>query len=407
MRVAIIGGGISGLAAAHGCQSFSDVTLYEAQPRLGGHTDTHNLLVDGRTYAVDSGFIVFNRENYPRFSEWLEGLDVPSQATQMTFGVSTAAGLEYGTSSLGAVFCQRRNAISPSFLLMLNDIGRFYRTAGTVVDRDSTTLGEFLRVGRYSEAFAEHHLLPMTAALWSAPRECARNLPIGHVAVFMANHGLTRWRQRPQWRVIRGGSSSYLAAFAASFKGETRLACPVRHVMRQGSGVIIETEKGSERFDQVVLACHSDDALALVDATTEERNILSAIPYQSNRAVLHSDASIMPSDASAWSSWNVHIAADGNYEFTYWMNRLQGLASTPHFFVTLNPVRPLANLWAQREYRHPVFTPDAVQAKRRLEQMNGGNRTHYCGAWCGWGFHEDGFRSGARVAERLRGLSEM
>ena len=406
MRVAVVGGGISGLAAAYGCQTFSDVALYEAQPRLGGHTDTHNLLVDGRTYAIDSGFIVFNKQNYPRFSQWLDDLGVSSQATEMTFGVTTASGLEYGTSGPGAVFCQRRNALSPSFLCMLNDIRRFYRAAQYVGDRDTRTLGEFLRAGRYSEAFAENHLLPMSAALWSAPRESARNLPIGHVAVFMAHHGLTRWRKRPQWRVVRGGSSSYLSAFSESFTGETRLACRVRRVIRQPSGVTIDSETGSEHFDQVVFACHSDDALALIDATPEERRVLSAIPYQSNRVVLHSDTSVMPSDTRAWSSWNVHVTQDGHYEFTYWMNRLQGLASTPHFFVTLNPLRSLSNLWAEREYRHPVFTPDAAQAKRRLLQVNGKARTHYCGAWCGWGFHEDGFASGAQAAERLRSLVE-
>ncbi len=406
MRVAIVGGGIAGLAAAHGCQTFADVTLFEAQPRLGGHTDTHNLLVDGRTYAVDSGFIVFNRESYPLFSRWLDRLDVPSRPTEMSFGVSTAAGLEYGTSRLGAVFCQRRNALNPSFLRMLNDIRRFYRAAEAVGEKDRRTLGEFLRVGRYSEVFAEHHLLPMSAALWSTPRGRARDLPIGHVAVFMVNHGMTRWRRRPKWRVVRGGSSSYVRAFAQSFKGEIRRACPVRRVGRDGSGVTIDTSRDSERYDRVILACHSDDALRLIDATEEERSILGAVRYRRNRAVLHSDAAVMPSDPAAWSSWNVHVAADRSYEFTYWMNRLQGFPPTPHFFVTLNPVRPLTNLWAEREYRHPVFTPDTGKARRRLQRINGKTRIQYCGAWCGWGFHEDGFRSGAQAAGRLRSLVE-
>ena len=406
MRVAIVGGGVSGLAAAHRCQQFADVALFEAAPRLGGHTDTHNLLVDGRTYAIDSGFIIFNRENYPLFSSWLQRLDVSSQPTEMSFAVSTEDGLEYGTSRLAAVFCQRRNVASPSFLRMLNDIRRFYREANAVARKDRRTLREFLPSNGYSDAFARHHLLPMCAALWSAPQTSARDLPIGHVAVFMVNHGLTRWRHRPEWRVVRGGSSSYLRAFAESFRGEVRIASPVRRVERDSSGVTVQTGNGSERFDQVVFACHSDDAHALIDATEDERRVLTAIPYQRNRALLHSDDSVMPSDRRAWSSWNVRVTADGSYEFTYWMNRLQGLAEKPQFFVTLNPSRPLANIWAERDYRHPVFTANSAQAQRRLERINGHNRTHFCGAWCGWGFHEDGFRSGAEAAKRLRRLQE-
>ncbi len=406
MRVAVVGGGIAGLAAAHGCQAFADVTLFEAQPRLGGHTDTHNLLVNDRTYAVDSGFIVFNRQNYPLFSQWLDGLGVASQPTEISFSVSLASGIEYGTAHLGAVFCQRRNAFRPSFLRMLNDIRRFYRTAGYVAHQDARTLEAFLRTGRYSAAFAEHHLLPMCAALWSAPRDGAGNLPIGHVAAFMANHGMTRWRGRPQWRVLSGGSSNYVHAFSASFQGEIVRRCSVRRVLRDDSGVTVETERGASRFDYAILACHSDDALALIHPSHDERTVLGAIPYQPNRAVLHSDASVMPSNRAAWSSWNVHVDAGRNYQFTYWMNRLQGLAPPPHFFVTLNPSRPLRSIWVEREYRHPVFSPATGAAQRRLERINGDRRTLYCGAWCGWGFHESGFKAGAQAAGHLRRLLE-
>ena len=294
MRVAVVGGGISGIAAAHACQRFSDVTLFEAQPRLGGHTDTHNLQVDGRACAVDSGFIVFNRENYPLFSRWLDELGVASRPTEMSFGVSTATGLEYGTSCLGAVFCQRRNAVRPRFLRMLNDIRRFYRRAGLVAEKDTRTLAEYLRCERYSRAFSEHHLLPMCAALWSAPRQRARDLPIGHVAAFMINHGMTRWRGRPQWRVIQGGSSNYVRAFAESFQGELRLSSPVLSVRRDACGVTLATDREPERYDYLVLACHSDEALELIDASPEEKEILGAIRYQRNRAVVHSDASVMP-----------------------------------------------------------------------------------------------------------------
>ena len=406
MRVAVVGGGIAGLAAADACQAFADVTLFEAESRLGGHTDTHNVLANGRAHAVDSGFIVFNRESYPLFSEWLDAMGVASDPTEMSFSVALADGLEYGTSHIGAVLCQRRNALRPSFLRMLLDIRRFYRAAGRVSEEDTRTLEAFLRHGRYSEAFAEDHLLPMCAALWSAPREDARSLPVGHVAAFMANHGMTRWRGRPQWRVVRGGSSSYVRAFTESFRGEVLSRCPVRRVARDRQSVEVATDRGGERFDYVVLACHCDDALALMDdASPEERAVLGAIHYHPNRAVLHSDASVMPAERAAWSSWNVHVAPDRSYEFTYWMNRLQGLGPEPNLFVTLNPTRPLNSSWIEREYRHPAFHSGARAAQRRLRQMNGRRRTFFCGAWCGWGFHEDGFRSGFQAAARLRELA--
>ena len=406
MRVAVVGGGIAGIAAAHACQQFADVTLFEAEPRLGGHTDTHNLLVDGRAYAVDSGFIVFNADNYPRFSRWLAELGVASQPTEMSFGVSTATGLAYGTSHLGAVFCQRRNTLRPRFLKMLNDIRRFYRRAGAIPENDTRTLAEYLGAERYSRAFAELHLLPMCAAIWSAPRQSARQLPIGHVAAFMTHHGLTRWRGRPEWRVVSGGAASYVRAFTASFRGQVRLSCPVRSIRRDAAAVVLATDGGGERYDYLVLACHSDEALALIDAAPEETEILGAIRYQSNRAVVHSDVSVMPDDREAWSSWNVFTGADLRYQFTYWMNRLQGLDPARQFFVTLNPTRRLRDPWFEREYRHPIFSPDARAAQVRVQEISGLRRTLYCGAWRGWGFHEDGFRSGIEAATRLRGLLE-
>ncbi len=400
MRVAIVGGGISGMAAAYACQDFADVVLFEAAARLGGHTDTHRLLVDGRAYSIDSGFIVFNRPNYPLFSRWLDELGLASQPTEMSFGVSRAEGLEYGTARLNALFCQRRNLVRPAFLNMLNDIRRFYRRAGTIAADDARPLHVFLRDERYSRAFAEHHLLPMCAALWSAPQ--AGQLAIGHVATFMVNHGMTKWRGRPQWRVLRGGSNTYVQAFAESFRGAIHQHCPVRSMRRDDSGAVLTTDRDEQRFDYVIIACHSDQALALVDATREERSVLGAIAYQPNRAVLHSDASVMPANPSAWSSWNVHVDLRGRYEFTYWMNRLQGLPDAPHFFVTLNPHRPLRSVWVERDYRHPIFAVGVAAAQRRLGRIGPRLRTLYCGAWCGWGFHEDGFRSGVEAATRLR-----
>ena len=402
MRVAVIGGGVSGIAAAHACQDFAEVTLFESNSRLGGHANTHVLLVDGQAHAVDSGFIVFNRRHYPLFSGWLDALGVPTQPTEMSFGVATTSGLEYGTSSLGALFCQRRNQFRPAFLRMLSDTVRFYREAPAIAGSDPRPLIDFLSAGRYSRAFADNHLLPMCAALWSAPAERAREIPIGHVAAFMTHHGLTQLRNRPQWEVISGGSQAYVNAFRRSFKGSIRTGHGVDAVRRDASGVTVATASGSGRFDQVILACHSDEALALLDATPAERSVLGAIGYQANRAVLHSDASVMPQRRAAWSSWNVRADADGSLAFTYWMNRLQSLAAPRPFLVTLNPARPLRDTWLECQYRHPVFNAAAQAAKARLGEISGRNRTFYGGAYWGWGFHEDGFRSGVEAARLLR-----
>lgn len=406
MRVAVIGGGVSGIAAAHACQDFAEVTLFEANSRLGGHANTHVLLVDGRAYAVDSGFIVFNRPNYPLFSAWLDALGVATQPTEMSFGVSTDSGLEYGTSSLGALFCQRRNRVRPSFMRMLSDIVRFYRQAPAIADSDPRSLSDFLRSGHYSKAFAEHHLMPMCAALWSAASERARELPIGHVASFMTHHGMTQLRNRPQWEVVCGGSQSYVNAFRGNFNGELRTGHAVDAVRRDALGVTVATEGGSGRFDYAILACHSDEALALLDATATERAVLGAIHYQPNHAVLHSDTSVMPERRAAWSSWNVRADAEGRFEFTYWMNRLQGLDAPRPFLVTLNPARTPRDIWLECAYRHPIFTADAHAATARLGEISGSNRTFYCGAYWGWGFHEDGFRSGLEAARQLRERSQ-
>ncbi len=407
MRIAVVGGGISGMAATYALQSFADVTLFEANQRLGGHTDTHNILVGTRTYAVDSGFIVFNRANYPLFSAWLDELGVASKPSDMSFSVRVA-GTEYGTSSLGALFCDRRNAVRPRFLSMLRGIRRFYREAHSVAETDQRTLGEFLAEERYPAAFLADHLLPMCAALWSAPLGEAKELSIAHVAAFMANHGLLQLRDRPQWRVVEGGSSAYVEAFRSGCRANLRLGQPVRRVLRDAGGVGIATATGAERFDQVVLAVHSDQALALIQPTPAERAVLGALGYRSNRAVVHSDATAMPRRHAAWSSWNVAADAGAGCQITYWMNRLQGLAagSRPdrgeEFFVSLNPERPLDRVWVTREYAHPVCTPAARAAQRRRDEINGTHRTHYCGAYWGWGFHEDGFRSAIEAADSLR-----
>ncbi len=409
MRVAVVGGGIAGMAAAWALQDFADVSLFEARPRLGGHTDTHNLQVNGRAYAVDSGFIVFNRTHYPLFSAWLDELGVASRPTDMSFSVRCegdgGASVEYGTTSLRALFCQRRNLFSPRFLSMLRGIRRFYRDAAGVDPDDARTLGEYLDAQGYPGPFVDDHLLPMCAALWSAPLASASEMSVAHVAAFMANHGLLRLRGRPGWRVVEGGSSAYVDAFARRFRGRRRVGRPVERVERGRGGVRVATAGGeAEPFDRVVLACHADQALALLAPTPAECEVLGALKYRRNRAVVHSDPSAMPRRRAAWSSWNVTATARGgaaSCRATYWMNRLQGIAGGQQFFVTLNPQGPLRQVWIERDYAHPVFTPEARRAQARRDEINGVDGTFYCGAYWGWGFHEDGFRSAVDAADAL------
>ena len=405
MKVAVIGAGISGISAAHALQRKAEVTVFEAARRIGGHTDTHAILAGGRTYRVDSGFIVFNAENYPRFSRWLAELGVASRPTDMSFGVSNrVTGLEYGTSTMSALFCQRRNLLSPRFLRMLADVRRFYRQARSLAADDERTLGQYLGAAGYSKGFVEDHLAPMCGALWSLPAQQALDVPVAHVVAFMAHHRMLELGGRPQWRVVEGGSSRYLAAFARRFCGTLRIGDAVRGLTRQPDQVVVESRSGRHRFDAVVLACHSDQALRLLtDPSAAERQILGAIGYRRNRAVVHSDPSVMPSCRDAWSSWNARVDGQTGSEcqVSYWMNRLQGLGDEQSFFVTLNPSRPLADVWSERDYAHPAFTLAARRAQARRAEINGVRGTWYCGAYWGWGFHEDGFASGLEVAEQM------
>jgi len=405
MRVAIVGAGVAGIAAAHELQRSADVTLFEAERRIGGHTDTHAIMVGGRTYPVDSGFIVFNVRNYPRFSAWLEELGVASQPSDMSFGVrDDRSGLEYGSRGLGGLFCQRRNLFSPRFLTLLRDLRRFYAEAAALEESDNRTLREYLRAGGYGQAFVESHLAPMCGALWSLPLNGALDIPAYHVVAFMAHHRMLQLNGRPEWRVVSGGSGSYLGAFRERFRGAIALSDPVLAVERQGGGVVITSRSGRARFDAVVLACHSDQALRLLkDPSAAERDVLGAIHYQRNRVVVHSDERVMPSCRAAWSSWNARVNNEGSRscQVTYWMNLLQSLGDQHQFFVTLNPVEPLREVWSEREYAHPVFTVAARSAQGRRLEISGQRNTFYCGAYWGWGFHEDGFTSGLAAAAEL------
>ena len=407
MKVAVVGGGIAGIAAAYKLDRIAQVTLFEAADRLGGHTDTHEIELGNGVRAVDSGFIVFNRTNYPQFSAWLDELNVASRASSMSFSVSDRRdGFEYGTDRLRALFCRAPNAADPGFYGMLADLVRFYRQAQTIDESDRQPIGAWLAARGYSQRFVEQHLVPMCSALWSQPPGMAGQLPVGHVVAFFRHHRMLNLVGRPQWRVVEGGSSRYLEAFRLRFGGQIHVGRPVQVVRRDAAGPQLRIDGVWQRFDAVVLACHSDQALSMLeDASTAERQVLGTIRYQNNEVVVHSDERFMPRARPAWSSWNAMI--DGGDDIacrlTYWMNRLQGFASPLPALVTLNPaVAPReALVHRRRQYAHPVFDAAAVAAQLRKSDINGMRDTYFCGAYWGWGFHEDGFASAVDTVDVL------
>jgi predicted NAD/FAD-binding protein len=409
MRVAVVGSGIAGLGAAWLLGRDHQVVIYEQDDRLGGHTHTHRVRQDGRDYAIDSGFIVHNPLNYPLLTRLLGELGIESQPTTMGFSVQDARnGLEYNATNLGAMFCQRRNMLSPRFIRMVREILRFYRECGALLREtgDGPKLGAYLRDHGYSTMFIEDHLVPMASALWSSPSAAIMDFPAKYLVRFMDNHHMLQVDRRPQWRVVRGGSSSYIAAMQSRWRVESRLLSPVRRVRRDADGVIVRTQAGEDRFDQLVLACHSDQALALLgDASEAEREILGAIRYQDNETVLHTDARLLPKRRKAWAAWNAYVPAAPGETCTvsYCMNLLQSVDSPDPFVVTLNRSHDIAagKVIARMRYQHPVYTHASVAAQARRHQINGVNRTWYAGAYWGFGFHEDGLRSGVDVARAL------
>lgn len=407
-RIAVVGGGIAGVSCADALSGVADVTLIEAAARLGGHTDTHELIIDGVAASIDSGFIVFNRRNYPMFTKWLDTHRVASQATDMSFSVThRGSGLEYGTDSVAALLAQPINALRPRFVKMLRDIRRFYRDASALEPADAElTVVEFVERHGYGAGFFEDHLLPICAALWSQPAQQVRSIAIGHVAAFMNNHGMLSFTDRPEWRVIEGGSQSYLDAFTRRFRSPVLTNLPVRGIRRVTGAVELDTDTGPLRFDAVVLACHSDQALALLrQPTRAEQRVLGAIRYQPNRVIVHTDDAMMPRRRAAWSSWNAFIDPDPGAPctVTYWMNRLQRIITPRPVFVSLNPgarVRESCVL-AVRDYAHPIFDRGAVAVQCELPHLQGIGGVYFAGAWTGFGFHEDGFVSGQRAAAAL------
>jgi len=430
LDIAIIGGGISGLGAAHRLAQRHRVTLFEAADYVGGHTHTVDATVGGVTHPVDTGFLVFNERTYPQLIALFESLGVPVAASDMSFSVSVGPHeFEWCGSDLRSVFAQPANALSPRFWWMLADILRFNRQA-TALARDPSRasdagvpLGQWLDAQRYGRPFREGYLLPMAAAIWSCPVDAMLAFPAGSFARFCDNHGLLQVADRPRWFTVAGGARQYVERIVPGLH-QVRTGTPVRGVLREPPGaagrpagtVTVITDHGRERFDEVVLACHSDQSLALLlDASDDERSVLGAVPYQPNRAYLHTDLALMPRRRRAWASWNylsrgrfggpagVQAAGGPSVAVTYWLNRLQPLPFAEPVLVTLNPPAPPREdrTLGVYDYSHPVFDGGALLAQRRLPALQGLRHTWYAGAWTGWGFHEDGLKSGLAVAGAL------
>lgn len=409
MKIAIVGSGVSGLVSADVLSRRHDVVLFEAESRLGGHTNTVDVDEHGRSTPIDTGFIVFNAHTYPNFVRWLTSLNVAWQQSDMSFSVrSERRDFEYGSAGLDALFAQRRQLLNPRFHRMWRDILRFYREARELLTSgDDVRLDDYLRERGYSEAFVSDHLLPLVGAVWSSNREGAREFPARLLVRFFDHHGFLRAGQGLQWLTIAGGSREYIRAVQARFRGEVRMSAPVERVSRSGDGVVVKAVgHEAERFDHVIVACHADQALRLVpDATPLEREILGRFRFQPNEAVLHTDTRLMPRLRRAWSSWNYHLDEDGGDGacVTYWMNRLQGIPGHTQYFVTLNRRAAIdpARIVATFGYAHPFFTPEAAAAQSRHDEVIGLDNVSYCGAYWRNGFHEDGVVSALRVCERF------
>ncbi len=408
MRIAIIGGGIAGLTSAYQLHRQHEVVLFEKASAPGGHSWTVDVELEQGRWAVDTGFIVYNERTYPRFIRLLAELGISGKPTPMSFSVSDpVSGLEYASDGLGGIFAQRRNLLNPGHYRMVAEILRFNRQARQLLEQPcGLSLGDYLEQGDYSDAFVERYLLPMCAAIWSASLDEAGEFPADHFVEFFSNHGLLSVSDQPQWLVIPGGSREYVRRFAAILGSRIRSACPVDAVRRHPDRVEVLSQGRWESFDQVILACHSDQALALLqDPDERESEILGALPYQANEVILHTDEDLLPATRRAWASWNYNLAPDRTKPatLTYHMNRLQGLKAPVEFCVTLNQrqdIRPEAIL-DEFVYDHPVYTLSANAARGRRAEICGTGRTHYCGAYWYNGFHEDGVRSALDVTARL------
>ncbi|WP_042421812.1 NAD(P)/FAD-dependent oxidoreductase [Comamonas granuli] len=424
MKIAVIGSGISGLAAAHRLRGEARVTVFEAGDYFGGHTHTVNVcLPDAQgqavTHGVDTGFLVFNERTYPGLIALFAELGVPTAPSDMSFSVQVpgagawgAGALEWSGASLATVFAQRRNLLRPRFWGMLRELLRFNRLCTALAESGAEAalqqpLGEFLDAHGFGAAFRDWYFLPMLGCIWSCPTDQMLRFPVATMVRFCHNHGLIQVQDRPQWHTVAGGARQYVDKLLRGL--DARLAVPVQRIERDAAGVRVQTANQSERFDAVVLAVHSDQALRLLARpTAAEQQVLGAIRYQPNRAVLHTDARVLPRRRSAWAAWNYERAAQGAQEAArvclhYWLNRLQPLPFAQPVLVSLNPARPIdpAQVLAEFDYEHPVFDLGALTAQGRVPQLQGVQRTWFAGAWTGYGFHEDGLQSGYRAADLL------
>ena len=421
LNIAIIGTGVSGISAAWLLNQNHRITVYEKDAWIGGHCNTVDVPFEdhGRQclIPVDTGFIVYNHLTYPNLTALFDTLDVKTEHSEMSFSASLNGGaFEYSGNTLWTMLAQKRNLVRPRFWNMVWDIMRFYRECVTDAAKPENlgkSLGEYLFSHGYSEAFLRDHLLPMGSAIWSSSLKDMREYPLASFVRFFKNHGLleVQDRKRPQWRTVSGGSREYVKKVTASFADRIRLKCPVKSVARTANGVLVTAADGTtETYDQVVMASHSDQALALLsDASAQERHLLSAIRYERNHAILHKDPTLMPKRRRAWSSWN-YISESGDTDtrlvcLTYWMNRLQNIDTKFPIFVTLNPHREPKpeSVVARFDYEHPIFDQAALEAQKHLWSIQGANRTWFCGAYFGHGFHEDGLQTGLAVAESMGG----
>jgi uncharacterized protein len=415
-NIAVIGTGIAGMSAAWLLSQRHNVTVYESDSRIGGHSNTVMVPSANGPVAVDTGFIVYNEQTYPNLTALFKYLDVPTQASDMSFAVSLGNGqLEYSGGNLAGLFAQKRNLLRLRFWSMLRDLRRFYREAprdlAALEQLNTTTLGDYLDSGAYGAAFRHDHLLPLAAAIWSAPPRMILNFPAAAFIRFQVSHGLLQLRNRPQWRTVSGGSRCYVERLTRSYAHRIRLSAPVAAVQRSGDGVKVRERNGRvEVFDSAVIATHADQALSVLDgATPQERQLLGAFRYGRNTAVLHTDPVLMPRRRAVWSSWN-HIGADRDDDdgtcptVTYWINSLQNIPHRTPLFVTLNPRRMPRHYWHGESYAHPLFDAAAIAAQRQLWSLQGRHHTWFCGAYFGSGFHEDGLQAGLAVAEAIGGM---
>jgi uncharacterized protein len=408
MRIGIIGTGVSGLVCAHMLHGDHELVVFEAGEQAGGHANTVHVETGTGAHDLDTGFIVFNDRNYPMFERLLEELAVPTQPSQMSFGVSDGVDFEYSSTSPNGLFASRGHVLTPSFHRMIADLVRFNRDALRLLASEETpSLGDWLVRQRYSRAFVEGLIVPQASAVWSADPARMWSFPARFLVEFFDNHGMLGFRNRPRWRTIAGGSRIYVDALTRPWRERIRLSTPVTEVARHPDHVTVSSRGCEpERFDAVVIATHSDQALALLaDPSERERELLGAIPYQDNEAVLHTDRSLLPRRRRAWASWNYHLqeGVAQRCTVTYHLNRLQSLHADREFCVTLNRTEAIdpERIIRTIQYAHPVFTPASIAAQSRHHEISGRNRTHYCGAYWGWGFHEDGVRSALRTVREL------